>query len=198
MAKETISNKRVGNKIPNILSEKDSTFKDYTVTGQIYNPNSRENKLRSIQSEMERVATRISYQHEYLDRLRRYANILLGKNIGDTQKHKIRIESHDPDIESYEIILEYSIPQFVPKDAKLMIKANNSLVWNSVSRVQFFKLIRSCKDAIRNLDREYGRLTKYYNEVKENKEDRKADLLEMKKLKLKEIELIDKELETIN
>ena len=63
--------------------------------------------------------------------------------------------------------------------------------------VDFFKLIREVKDEIKRLDREYGRLSKLYNEVKESKEDRKNDLLELKELKLKEIALIEEELKNI-
>ena len=40
-------------------------------------------------------------------------------------------------------------------------------------------------------------MAKLYNEVKESKEDRKADLLELKELKLKEIALIEEELKNI-
>ena len=59
------------------------------------------------------------------------------------------------------------------------------------------KIIREVKDEIKRLDREYGRLSKLYNEVKESKEDRKNDLLELKELKLKEIALIEEELKNI-
>ena len=78
-----------------------------------------------------------------------------------------------------------------------MICEPNKLAWKPLSRVDFFKLIREVKDEIKRLDREYGRLAKLYNEVKESKEDRKNDLLELKELKLKEIALIEEELKNI-
>ena len=94
-------------------------------------------------------------------------------------------------------MLEYSVPKFVPKDAILIVRDPNRLAWKPLSRVDFFKLIREVKDEIKRLDREYGRLSKLYNEVKESKEDRKNDLLELKELKLKEIALIEEELKNI-
>ena len=89
------------------------------------------------------------------------------------------------------------MPKFVPKDAILIVRDPNRLTWKPLSRVDFFKLIREVKDEIKRLDREYGRLSKLYNEVKESKEDRKKDLLELKELKLKEIALIEEELKNI-
>ena len=170
-------------------------FGDGFVKGHIYNPDSRENRLRRIEDEMESVATKISIYHGYLESLRFYANKLLGKNTASKQTHRIRVE--DSKMGGYELLLEYHTPQFIPKDARLMIKPKDRLVWSPVSRVQFFKMIRSCKEVIRNLDREYGRLAKHYNEVKESKEDRKAELLEIKEIKLKELALIEEELKNI-
>lgn len=170
-------------------------FNGKMVKGQIYNPNSKENKLRKIEDEMEKTATQISIYHGYLESLRFYANKLLGKNTASKTTHRIRVE--DSKMGGYDLLLEYHTPQFIPKDARLMIKPKDRLVWSPVSRVQFFKMIRSCKEVIKNLDREYGKLAKRYNEVKESKEDRKADLLEIKELKLKELALIEEELKNI-
>lgn len=170
---------------------------DNLTLGQIYKPNSKENKLRAIQRDMDCTADKISRYYGSLESLRSYANILLGKSGVSRQKHKARVDVPKSEIARYEILLEYSVPKFVPKDAVLMIQMPGHLVWSPLSRVDFFKLIREVKDEIKRLDREYGRLSKLYNEVKESKEDRKNDLLELKELKLKEIALIEEELKNI-
>lgn len=172
-------------------------FGNNLTLGQIYKPNSKENKLRAIQRDMDCTADKISRYYGSLESLRSYANILLGKSGVSRQKHKARVDVPKSEIARYEILLEYSVPKFVPKDAVLMIQMPGHLVWSPLSRVDFFKLIREVKDEIKRLDREYGRLSKLYNEVKESKEDRKNDLLELKELKLKEIALIEEELKNI-
>lgn len=170
---------------------------DNLTLGQIYKPNSKENKLRAIQRDMDCTADKISKYHEHLERLRTLANTLLGKGVTGKQKHVATVDVPKSENTRCEIILEYSVPKFVPKDAILIVRDPNRLAWKPLSRVDFFKLIREVKDEIKRLDREYGRLAKLYNEVKENKEDRKADLLELKELKLKEIALIEEELKNI-
>ena len=165
--------------------------------GQIHKPKSKENKLRAIQRDMDCTADKISKCYGYLDRLRSFANILLGRGTPGKQKHRIAIDVPKSENTRCEIMLEYTVPKFTPKDAILMINGSNHLVWKPLSRVDFFKLIREVKDEIKRLDREYGRLAKLYNEVKESKEDRKNDLLELKELKLKEIALIEEELKNI-
>ena len=165
--------------------------------GQIYKPKSKENKLLAIQRDMDCTADKISKYYRSLEYLRTFANILLGKGVSGKQKHRTTVDVPKSENTRYEIMLEYSVPKFVPKDAILMICEPNNLVWKPLSRVDFFKLIREVKDEIKRLDREYGRLAKLYNEVKESKEDRKADLLELKELKLKEIALIEEELKNI-
>ncbi len=165
--------------------------------GQIYRPNSKENKLRAIQRDMDCTADKISKYYGSLEYLRKLANTLLGKDVSGKQKHIHTVDVPKSENTRCEIILEYSVPKFVPKDAILMIRDPNRLVWKPLSRVDFFKLIREVKDEIKRLDREYGRLAKLYNEVKESKEDRKKDLLELKELKLKEIALIEEELKNI-
>lgn len=165
--------------------------------GQIYRPNSKENKLRAIQRDMDCTADKISKYYGSLEYLRKFANTLLGKGVAGKQKHIATVDVPKSENTRCEIILEYSVPKFVPKDAILMIREPSRLVWKPLSRVDFFKLIREVKDEIKRLDREYGRLAKLYNEVKESKEDRKADLLELKELKLKEIALIEEELKNI-
>lgn len=172
-------------------------FGNNLTLGQIYRPNSKENKLRAIQRDMDCTTDKISKYHEHLERLRTLANILLGRGTPGKQKHVATVDVPKSENTRCEIILEYSVPKFVPKDAILMIRDPNRLVWKPLSRVDFFKLIREVKDEIKKLDREYGRLAKLYNEVKESKEDRKADLLELKELKLKEIALIEEELKNI-
>ena len=165
--------------------------------GQIYKPKSKENKLLVIQRDMDCTADKISKYYRSLEYLRTFANILLGKGVSGKQKHRTTVDVPKSENTRYEIILEYSVPKFVPKDAILMVCEPNKLVWKPLSRVDFFKLIREVKDEIKRLDREYGRLAKLYNEVKESKEDRKNDLLELKELKLKEIALIEEELKNI-
>ena len=165
--------------------------------GQIYKPKSKENKLLAIQRDMDCTADKISKYYRSLEYLRTFANILLGKGVSGKQKHRTAVDVPKSENTRCEIILEYSVPKFVPKDAILMICEPNKLVWKPLSRVDFFKLIREVKDEIKRLDREYGRLAKLYNEVKESKEDRKNDLLELKELKLKEIALIEEELKNI-
>lgn len=165
--------------------------------GQIYKPKSKENKLLAIQRDMDCTADKISKYYRSLEYLRTFANILLGKGVSGKQKHRTTVDVPKSENTRYEIILEYSVPKFVPKDAILMVCEPNKLVWKPLSRVDFFKLIREVKDEIKRLDREYGRLAKLYNEVKESKEDRKNDLLELKELKLKEIALIEEELKNI-
>lgn len=165
--------------------------------GQIYRPNSKENKLRAIQRDMDCTADKISKYYESLEYLRKFANTLLGKGVSGKQKHIHTVDVPKSESTRCEIILEYSVPKFVPKDAILIVRDPNRLTWKPLSRVDFFKLIREVKDEIKRLDREYGRLAKLYNEVKESKEDRKADLLELKELKLKEIALIEEELKNI-
>ena len=167
--------------------------------GQIYRPNSKENKLRAIQRDMDCTADKISKYYRSLEYLRTFANILLGKGVSGKQKHRTTVDvpKSEADNTRCEIMLEYTVPKFIPKDAILMINDSNHLVWKPLSRVGFFKLIREVKDEIKRLDREYGRLAKLYNEVKESKEDRKNDLLELKELKLKEIALIEEELKNI-
>lgn len=165
--------------------------------GQIYKPNSKENKLRAIQRDMDCTADKISKYYRSLEYLRTFANILLGKGVSGKQKHRTTVDVPKSENTRCEIILEYSVPKFVPKDAILIVRDPNGLAWKPLSRVDFFKLIREVKDEIKRLDREYGRLAKLYNEVKESKEDRKADLLELKELKLKEIALIEEELKNI-
>lgn len=165
--------------------------------GQIYKPKSKENKLLVIQRDMDCTADKISKYYRSLEYLRTFANILLGKGVSGKQKHRTTVDVPKSENTRCEIILEYSVPKFIPKDAILMICEPNKLVWKPLSRVDFFKLIREVKDEIKRLDREYGRLVKLYNEVKESKEDRKADLLELKELKLKEIALIEEELKNI-
>ena len=165
--------------------------------GQIYKPNSKENKLRAIQRDMDCTADKISKYYRSLEYLRTFANILLGKGVSGKQKHRTTVDVPKSENTRCEIILEYSVPKFVPKDAILIVRDPNRLAWKPLSRVDFFKLIREVKDEIKKLDREYGRLAKLYNEVKESKEDRKADLLELKELKLKEIALIEEELKNI-
>lgn len=165
--------------------------------GQIYRPNSKENKLRAIQRDMDCTANKISKYYGSLGYLRKLANILLGKGVAEKQKHVATVDVPKSENTRCEIILEYSVPKFVPKDAILIVRDPNRLAWGPLSRVDFFKLIREVKDEIKRLDREYGRLSKLYNEVKESKEDRKADLLELKELKLKEIALIEEELKNI-
>lgn len=172
-------------------------FGNNLTLGQIYRPNSKENKLRAIQRDMDCTADKISKYYGSLEYLRSFANILLGKGVSGKQKHIHTVDVPKSENTRCEIILEYSVPKFVPKDAILMIRDPNRLVWKPLSRVDFFKLIREVKDEIKRLDREYGRLAKLYNEVKESKEDRKADLLELKELKLKEIALIEEELKNI-
>lgn len=165
--------------------------------GQIYRPNSKENKLRAIQRDMDCTTDKISKYYESLEYLRKLANTLLGKGVAGKQKHVATVDVPKSENTRCEIILEYSVPKFVPKDAILIVRDPNRLAWKPLSRVDFFKLIREVKDEIKRLDREYGRLSKLYNEVKESKEDRKADLLELKELKLKEIALIEEELKNI-
>lgn len=165
--------------------------------GQIYRPNSKENKLRAIQRDMDCTADKISKYYGSLEYLRSFANTLLGKGVVGKQKHVATVDVPKSGNTRCEIILEYSVPKFVPKDAILIVRDPNRLAWKPLSRVDFFKLIREVKDEIKRLDREYGRLAKLYNEVKESKEDRKADLLELKELKLKEIALIEEELKNI-
>lgn len=165
--------------------------------GQIYKPNSKENKLLAIQRDMDCTADKISKYYRSLEYLRTFANILLGKGVSGKQKHRTTVDVPKSENTRCEIILEYSVPKFVPKDAILIVRDPNRLAWKPLSRVDFFKLIREVKDEIKRLDREYGRLAKLYNEVKESKEDRKADLLELKELKLKEIALIEEELKNI-
>lgn len=165
--------------------------------GQIYKPNSKENKLRAIQRDMDCTANKISKYYESLEYLRKLANTLLGKGVAGKQKHVATVDVPKSENTRCEIILEYSVPKFVPKDAILIVRDPNRLAWKPLSRVDFFKLIREVKDEIKRLDREYGRLSKLYNEVKESKEDCKADLLELKELKLKEIALIEEELKNI-
>ena len=165
--------------------------------GQIYRPNSKENKLRAIQRDMDCTADKISKYYGSLEYLRSFANTLLGKGVAGKQKRVATVDVPKSENTRCEIILEYSVPKFVPKDAILMIREPSRLAWKPLSRVDFFKLIREVKDEIKRLDREYGRLAKLYNEVKESKEDRKADLLELKELKLKEIALIEEELKNI-
>lgn len=165
--------------------------------GQIYRPNSKENKLRAIQRDMDCTADKISKYYGSLEYLRSFANTLLGKGVAGKQKHIATVDVPKSENTRCEIILEYSVPKFVPKDAILIVRDPNRLAWKPLSRVDFFKLIREVKDEIKRLDREYGRLAKLYNEVKESKEDRKADLLELKELKLKEIALIEEELKNI-
>lgn len=170
---------------------------DNLTLGQIYKPNSKENKLRAIQRDMDCTANKISKYYGSLEYLRKLANILLGKGVAEKQKHVATVDVPKSENTRCEIILEYSVPKFVPKDAILIVRDPNRLAWKPLSRVDFFKLIREVKDEIKRLDREYGRLAKLYNEVKESKEDRKADLLELKELKLKEIALIEEELKNI-
>lgn len=170
---------------------------DNLTLGQIYRPNSKENKLRAIQRDMDCTANKISKYYGSLGYLRKLANILLGKGVAEKQKHVATVDVPKSENTRCEIILEYSVPKFVPKDAILIVRDPNRLAWGPLSRVDFFKLIREVKDEIKRLDREYGRLSKLYNEVKESKEDRKADLLELKELKLKEIALIEEELKNI-
>lgn len=170
---------------------------DNLTLGQIYRPNSKENKLRAIQRDMDCTTDKISKYYESLEYLRKLANILLGKGVSGKQKHIRTVDVPKSENTRYEIILEYSVPKFVPKDAILIVRDPNRLAWKPLSRVDFFKLIREVKDEIKRLDIEYGRLAKLYNEVKESKEDRKADLLELKELKLKEIALIEEELKNI-
>lgn len=165
--------------------------------GQIYRPNSKENKLRAIQRDMDCTADKISKYYGSLEYLRSFANTLLGKGVAGKQKRVVTVDVPKSENTRCEIILEYSVPKFVPKDAILIVRDPNRLAWRPLSRVDFFKLIREVKDEIKRLDREYGRLAKLYNEVKESKEDRKADLLELKELKLKEIALIEEELKNI-
>lgn len=165
--------------------------------GQIYKPNSKENKLRAIQRDMDCTTYKISKYYESLEYLRKLANTLLGKGVAGKQKHVATVDVPKSENTRCEIILEYSVPKFVPKDAILIVRDPNRLAWKPLSRVDFFKLIREVKDEIKRLDREYGRLAKLYNEVKESKEDRKNDLLELKELKLKEIALIEEELKNI-
>ena len=165
--------------------------------GQIYKPNSKENKLRAIQRDMDCTTDKISKYYKSLEYLRKLANTLLGKGVAGKQKHVATVDVPKSENTRCEIILEYSVPKFVPKDAILIVRDPNRLAWKPLSRVDFFKLIREVKDEIKRLDREYGRLAKLYNEVKESKEDRKNDLLELKELKLKEIALIEEELKNI-
>lgn len=165
--------------------------------GQIYKPKSKENKLLAIQRDMDCTADKISKYYGSLEYLRSFANILLGKGVAGKQKHVATVDVPKSENTRCEIILEYSVPKFVPKDAILIVRDPNRLAWSPLSRVDFFKLIREVKDEIKRLDREYGRLAKLYNEVKESKEDRKADLIELKELKLKEIALIEEELRNI-
>lgn len=165
--------------------------------GQIYRPNSKENKLRAIQRDMDCTADKISKYYGSLEYLRKFANTLLGKGVAGKQKHVATVDIPKSENTRCEIILEYSVPKFVPKDAILIVRDPNRLAWKPLSRVDFFKLIREVKEEIKRLDREYGRLAKLYNKVKESKEDRKADLLELKELKLKEIALIEEELKNI-
>ena len=165
--------------------------------GQIYRPNSKENKLRAIQRDMDCTTYKISKYYKSLEYLRKLANTLLGKGVAGKQKHVATVDVPKSENTRCEIILEYSVPKFVPKDAILIVRDPNRLAWKPLSRVDFFKLIREVKDEIKRLDREYGRLAKLYNEVKESKEDRKNDLLELKELKLKEIALIEEELKNI-
>lgn len=172
-------------------------FGNNLTLGQIYKPNSKENKLRAIQRDMDCTANKISKYYGSLEYLRKLANILLGKGVAEKQKHVATVDVPKSENTRCEIILEYSVPKFVPKDAILIVRDPNRLAWSPLSRVDFFKLIREVKDEIKRLDREYGRLAKLYNEVKESKEDRKADLLELKELKLKEIALIEEELKNI-
>ena len=165
--------------------------------GQIYKPNSKENKLRAIQRDMDCTTDKISKYYKSLEYLRKLANTLLGKGVAGKQKHVATVDVPKSENTRCEIILEYSVPKFVPKDAILIVRDPNRLAWKPLSRVDFFKLIREVKDEIKRLDREYGKLAKLYNEVKESKEDRKKDLLELKELKLKEITLIEEELKNI-
>ena len=172
-------------------------FGNNLTLGQIYKPNSKENKLRAIQRDMDCTANKISKYYGSLEYLRKLANILLGKGVAGKRKHVATVDVPKSENTRCEIMLEYTVPKFIPKDAILMVNDSNHLVWKPLSRVDFFKLIREVKDEIKRLDREYGRLSKLYNEVKESKEDRKNDLLELKELKLKEIALIEEELKNI-
>ena len=65
---------------------------DNLTLGQIYKPNSKENKLRAIQRDMDCTANRISKYYGSLEYLRKLANILLGKGVAEKQKHVATVD----------------------------------------------------------------------------------------------------------
>ena len=89
---------------------------DNLTLGQIYKPNSKENKLRAIQRDMDCTADKISKYYESLEYLRKLANTLLGKVVAGKQKHVATVDVPKSENTRCEIILEYSVPKFVPKD----------------------------------------------------------------------------------
>ena len=155
-------------------------------------------RLSCIQTQMDSVAMKISSKYSQLKYLKNYANQLLGKGVSKKIKDTIKVEvPGTKDHSKVEIILEYTIPDFIPKDATLMCKQKDKLIWTPLSRVQFFNLIRGVKKDIKELDREYSKLSKSYNELKANPNARRDELEKLKQERLSEIAEIDRELEAI-
>ena len=95
--------------------------------GQIYRPNSKENKLRAIQRDMDCTTYKISKYYKSLEYLRKLANTLLGKGVAGKQKHVATVDVPKSENTRCEIMLEYSVPKFVPKDAILIVRDPNRL-----------------------------------------------------------------------
>lgn len=161
-----------------------------SLKGEVYNPNARNTRLESLDLERRAIANKISMKQESLNNLKKIANLLLGKGTKRTIVERTRVlEGIAP---FTKIVLTYEVPDFVPKNPILEIQQADRLAVSPLSRVQFFKLIRKLKDDIKALNKEYSKLSKQYDELKNNPIALREDLQELKAKKLKEIAEIDK------
>lgn len=164
------------------------------VKGQIIDTGSKDFKLRSIEFEMQSVATKISSSRLQLRRLQNIANILLGKSdISIGESTRISLERDGKTYEA-EVLLKYKVHNIVPTDPVLQIKFKDRLVYSQMSKASLFETIRTLKKQIKNLDKEYSNLAKEHSDILNNKDWEKRDLQKQKEQLEKELKIIEEKL----
>lgn len=147
-----------------------------------------DNKLETIDLQKRNIRHRLICLNNSLRRLRRLANILLGK-VDFSMKETVREKGGT-------IVLEFKLEKPFPKKTSLGIQRD--LQWEALSRVDFFNLIKSKKDEIKCLNRQYSELEKECEFIKNDKSWIKKELKKKKEQLEEQLKKINEELEELN
>lgn len=164
------------------------------VKGQIIDTSSKDFKLKSIKLKMQGVANKISSHRTQLRHLQKIANILLGKSdVSIKESTRVSLECNGKTYEA-NVVLKYKIHNVKPTNPTLQVIFEDQLTFCKMSKDSLFKTIRTLKNQIKMLDRNYGNLTKQYNSILNDKDWEKSDLEEQKKQLEKELKTIEEKL----